>query len=83
VRDFVRAGTKRLPPPSVVITVVGSTLPIAEVRSVETLFSADTQLIAFRVELGATARIQRIGETTVVTVGEISELPRLVRRVRP
>jgi hypothetical protein len=83
VRDFVRDGTKRLPPPSVVITVVGSTLPIAEVRSVETLFSADTQLIAFRVELGATARIQRIGETTVVTVGEISELPRLVRRVRP
>ncbi len=83
VRDFVREATKRLPPPSVVITVVGSALPIAEVRSLETLFSADTQLIAFRVELGAAARIQRIGATTVVTVGELGELPRLVRRVRP
>lgn len=83
VRDFVRDATKRLPPPSVVITVVGSALPIADVRSVETLFSVDTQLLAFRVELGATARIQRIGATTVVTVGELGELPRLVRRVRP
>ena len=83
VREFVRDATKRLPPPSVVITVTGSALPIADVRSLETLFSADTQLIAFRVELGVPARIQRIAATTVVTVGDLGELPRLVRRVRP
>jgi hypothetical protein len=83
MRDFVRDATKRLPAPSVVITVVGSALPVAEVRSLETLFGIDTQLIAFRVELGSAARIQRIGATTVVTVGELGELPRLVRRVRP
>lgn len=83
VRAFVREATKRLPAPSVVITVAGSLLPIADVRSLETLFSADTQLLTFRVELGAPSRIQRIAATTVITVGDLAELPRLVRRVRP
>ena len=83
VRDFVRDATKRLPPPSVVIVVGGSLLPVAELRSIETLFGADTETIAFRVELGATARITRITGTTVVTLGDLTELPRLVRRVRP
>lgn len=82
VRDFVRDATKRLPAPSVVIAVAGSRLPIADLRTIETLFGADTQTIAFRVELGAASRITRVGDTTVVTVGELSELPRLVRRVR-
>lgn len=82
VRDFVRDATKRLPAPSVVIAVAGSRLPIADLRTIETLFGADTQTIAFRVELGAASRITRVGDTTVVTVGELPELPRLVRRVR-
>jgi len=83
MRDFVRDATKRLPAPSVVIAVAGSLVPIADIRSIETLFGPDTQTIAFRVELGAASRITRIAGTTVVTVGELSELPRLVRRVRP
>jgi len=83
VRDFVRDATKRMPPPSVVIVVAGSALPVADIRSIETLFSADTETIAFRIELGAASRISRIAGTTIVTVGELAELPRLVRRVRP
>lgn len=83
VREFVRDATRRLPPPSVVITVAGSRLPVAELRTLETLFGADTQTIAFRAELGAASRVTRIGDTTVVTVGELAELPRIVRRVRP
>jgi len=83
VRDFVREATKRLPPPSVVITVAGSLLPVADLRTVETVFGPDTEVIAFRAELGAASRITRIAGTTVVTVGDLSELPRLVRRVRP
>lgn len=83
VRDFVRDATKRLPAPSVVIAVAGSLLPVADIRSIETLFGADTQTIAFRIELGSASRISRIAGTTVVTVGELSDLPRLVRRVRP
>ena len=83
LRDFVRDATKRLPTPSVVIAAVGSRLPIADVRSIETLFGPDTETIAFRIELGAASRITRIAGTTIVTVGELAELPRLVRRVRP
>jgi uncharacterized protein (DUF58 family) len=83
VREFVRDATKRVPAPSVVIVVTGSRLPVADIRSIETLFGPDTQTIAFRVEPGAMSRITRIAGTTVVTVGELSELPRLVRRVRP
>jgi hypothetical protein len=79
----VREATKRLPPPSVVITVAGSLLPVADLRTVETVFGPDTEVIAFRAELGAASRITRIAGTTVVTVGDLSELPRLVRRVRP
>jgi uncharacterized protein (DUF58 family) len=83
VRDFVREATRRLPPPSVVITVAGSLLPVADLRSIETVFGADTELIAVRAEIGAASRITRIAGTTVVTVGDLSDLPRLVRRVRP
>ncbi|MDR6907644.1 hypothetical protein J2X63_003352 [Agromyces sp. 3263] len=83
VRDFVRDATKRLPAPSVVIAVGGSLLPVAEFRSIETLFGADTVTIAFRVELGASSTITKVAGTTVVTVGDLADLPRLVRRVRP
>ena len=83
VRDFVRDVTKRLPAPSVVIAIGGSLLPVAEFRSIETLFGADTVTIAFRVELGASSTITKVAGTTVVTVGDLADLPRLVRRVRP
>lgn len=83
VRDFVRDATKRLPAPSVVIAIGGSLLPVAEFRSIETLFGADTVTIAFRVELGASSTITKVAGTTVVTVGDLADLPRLVRRVRP
>ena len=83
VRDFVRDVTKRLPAPSVVIAIGGSLLPLAEFRSIETLFGADTVTIAFRVELGASSTITKVAGTSVVTVGDLADLPRLVRRVRP
>ena len=83
VREFVREVTKRLAPPSVAIVVIGSQLPVAGIRSIETLFGPDTETLAFRVELGAPSRVTRSAKTTVVTVGDLAELPRLVRRVRP
>ena len=58
-------------------------MPLADFRSVETVFGPDTQMLAFRVELGAASRIASIAGTTVVTVGSLSDLQRLVRRVRP
>jgi len=83
MRDFVREATKRLPAPSVVIAVGGSALPLAEFRAVETVFGNDTQTIAVRVELGAASTLTKIAGMTVATVGELADLPRLMRRVRP
>lgn len=83
VREFVRDATKRLPPPSVVIAVAGSQMPVAEFRSVETIFSADTMMVALRVELGAPPRLSRVAGAVVVTVGDLADLSRLMRRVRP
>ncbi|GAA1772957.1 DUF58 domain-containing protein [Agromyces lapidis] len=83
MRDFVRDATKRLPTPSVVIAVGGSLLPIAEFRSVETVFGNDTETIAIRVELGATSSLTKVAGTTVATIGSLGDLPRLMRRVRP
>lgn len=82
-REFVREATKRLPPPSVVIAVAGSRMPVAEFRSIETLFSADTMMVALRVELGAPSRISRVAGAVVVTVGDLADLSRIMRRVRP
>jgi uncharacterized protein (DUF58 family) len=83
VRDLVREAARRVPAPSVVIVVGGSRAPLAEFRAVETVFASDTQVIAFRADAGAASRIRRVGESTVVTVGALDELSRLVRRVRP
>ncbi len=83
IRDLVRAASKRVPTPSVVIVVGGSLAPPAEFRAVETVFGSDTQVIAFRAEAGAASRITRVGDSTMVTVGSLDELSRLVRRVRP
>jgi hypothetical protein len=66
-----------------VIAVAGSQMPVAEFRSIETLFGADTMMVALRVELGAPSRLSRIAGAVVVTVGDLGDLSRIMRRVRP
>jgi hypothetical protein len=81
-REFARVSTARLAHPSVAMLVSGSLLPIVEMRAVDTLFGSDTQTIGFRIELGAQPRIARVAGLAIVTVGALTDLPRLVRRVR-
>ena len=82
MREFARVTTARLPHPSVAMIVSGSTLPLTEFRSVETLFGSDTETIGFRAELGAAPRVARVSGLTVVTIGALTDLPRVVARVR-
>ncbi|MEO7122178.1 MAG: DUF58 domain-containing protein [Lacisediminihabitans sp.] len=79
VRAFARELTKRLPSPSVVMIVGGSLTTTAEFRSIETLFGKDTSIVAFRVELGAHPKISSVSGLTMITVGELSDLPALIR----
>jgi uncharacterized protein (DUF58 family) len=78
-RDFARAATAFLPAPAVLVFVTGSQTPIAELRALETVFPAGTELIAIRADRGADARLQRISRMRVLTVGELGDLPKLLR----
>ncbi len=79
LRAFARDSTRRLPAPSVVMTVGGSLTTTAEFRSVESLFGQDTNQIAFRTKSGAPPAVAMVGSLTVVTIGSLSDLNMVVR----
>lgn len=83
LRELVRDAVRRTPAASVAILVVGSVTPLADVRSVETVLPSDALLLVFRAQRGADARIARVGGTAIATIGELGELPAVVRKVRP
>ncbi|MDJ0335780.1 MAG: DUF58 domain-containing protein [Rhodoglobus sp.] len=79
IREFARERTKRLANPSVVIIVGGSKMTTAEFRSVQSLFGSDTSQVAFHVDLGAQPKLGAVAGLTVITVGDLADLPSLVR----
>jgi uncharacterized protein (DUF58 family) len=79
IRDFARERTRRLPAPSVVMMIGGSNMTTGEYRSVESLFGQDTAQVAFHVVAGAQPKIAAVAGLTVITVGDLSDLSRLVR----
>jgi len=81
VREFARETTKRLPTPSVVMMIGGSRMSTQEYRSVESLFGQDTSQVAFHVELGAQPKISSVAGLTVITIGDLNDLSRLVRGI--
>lgn len=81
VREFARERTRRLPAPSVVIIIGGSRMSTTEYRSVQSLFGQDTSQVALHVELGAQPKIGAVAGLTVITVGALTDLPQLIRRV--
>jgi hypothetical protein len=81
VREFARETTKRLPAPSVVMMIGGSRMTTQDYRSVESLFGQDTSQVAFHVELGAQPKIASVAGLTVITIGDLNDLSRLVRGI--
>jgi uncharacterized protein (DUF58 family) len=81
LREFGRSATRRLPPPSVVMIVAGSLMDISEYRAAQTLFGKDVTTLAFRIQPGAQSRLSTVSGLTVVTIGELADLPKLLRRV--
>jgi hypothetical protein len=79
-RDFAREVTKRLPPPSVAMIVAGSRMDITEFRSIRTLFSVETICLAIRIEQGASPRLGAISGTTMITLGDLSDLSVVLNR---
>jgi len=79
IRDFARERTKRLPNPSVVMIIGGSGMTTSGFRSVQTLFGQDTAQVAVHVELGAQPRFGAVQGLTMIEVGNLDDLSRLVR----
>ena len=79
VRAFARETTRRLPAPSVVITVAGSNMTTAEYRSIESLFGQDTSQVAFHVSAGSQPKLSSVAGLTIITIGALADLPSLVR----
>jgi uncharacterized protein (DUF58 family) len=84
LRDFARAATRRMPPPSVVLMIVGPATPITDLRDATALFPGDTRTIAVRVEdagAGASPRLSIVAGLTVAHIGQLADLPRLMRKL--
>ena len=80
-REFVRTILARSGPPSVLVVVAGSATPLADLRAIEAVVSSDTRLIGLRAELGGSPRISTVSRFRMLTIGELADLPRLLRRV--
>lgn len=80
-REFVRETLARGGSPSVLVVVAGSATPIGELRAIEAVVAQDTRLICLRAELGAPPRIAAVSRLQVLTIGELGDFPKLLRRV--
>jgi len=80
-REFVRDVLARMAPPSVLVVVTGSKTPIGELRAIEAVVGSDTRLIGLRVVLGGEPRIAQLSRFHLLTIGELGDLPKLLRRV--
>lgn len=79
-REVVRAATRRLAAPSVLVVVAGSATPLAELRAIGTLYRGDTRVVVLRAEVGAEPRVGVVADLRTVTIGALAELPRMLRR---
>jgi len=79
LREFVRERTRRLPAPSVVVTVGGSRLSPGDIRTVQTLFGADTTHLGLVADLGGQPKLGSVGGMQLLTLGRIEDLPGLFR----
>jgi uncharacterized protein (DUF58 family) len=81
LREFAREATRRTPTPSVLLVVLGSTTPLAELRAVDALFGGDTRTIGLRMDAGAEARLSIVSGLSVATVGALPDLPKLLGKL--
>lgn len=79
-REFARDVTSRLPVPSVLLIIAGSLMTTTDYRMIELLFPGDTTIIAFRIDEGAPPALKPVSRLQVATIGELSDLPKVLRR---
>src|SRR5699024_10758899 len=68
------------PNASLVSLVTGSRPTVPQLHQAGNTFDPDVRTLLVRVELGAELSVQTIGAVSVVTLGDLDDLPRGVRR---
>jgi uncharacterized protein (DUF58 family) len=81
LREVVRTLAARRAQPSVVLLVVGSQTPPADIRAVATLWGHDTVFTAVRVDEAGEAVMRRSGPVTIASVTTLRELPLMLSRL--
>lgn len=79
-RAFARDVTRRLPTPSVLLVIAGSLMTTTDYRTIELLFPSDTTMIAFRIDEGAQPSLKPVSRMQIATIGELPDLPKVLRR---
>jgi len=75
-----RNAARHAPDVSVSFVVCGSQPTPAEIRSAALAFPLGVRVLAIRTVAGAATSMSRIGDTTVLTVGDLGDLPRALRQ---
>lgn len=68
------------PNASLVSLITGSSADRTTLRRAAGVYDPDVRILAVRIELGAALSVQTTTNTSVVTLGELDDLPRAVRR---
>jgi hypothetical protein len=64
----------------VLVVIAGSLMTTNDYRAIEALFPSDTTMLAFRVAEGSAPALKPVTGMLVATIGELSDLPKVLRR---
>lgn len=65
---------------SIVALITGSAASITELRQAALRFSPDVRVVVFRAVTGSEPRLQVLGQISILTIGALEDLPRVLRR---
>jgi hypothetical protein len=80
LEDVAKLTAQSNPNLSVVFLVTGAHTPLGRLRGASIAFGPDTQCVAVRCELGADPAFRRFGPMSVLTVGALDDLGKLIAR---
>ncbi|MCL2515713.1 MAG: DUF58 domain-containing protein [Microbacteriaceae bacterium] len=81
LREVVRTTAGRRFTPSVVLLVVGSLAPAADIRAAASAFGPDTVTTAISADAFSEPSLRRIGPVTTASVRTLRDLPRMLTRL--
>ncbi|HHT13676.1 MAG TPA: DUF58 domain-containing protein [Propionibacterium sp.] len=80
IQDLVHTTLRREPGASVAVVITGSSATMADLRQACSRFDVDTRVVGIRVDLDGDLRARSAGHITVLQVGDLTELPRAMRK---